>query len=384
MKDRLKDLADKAAELATKSSRSALEALESGRDYIDRNKDGWRESLGTAKDVSVEYGGAAGCEMADRLRGAYTWLAYSEERERQLRDDIKAQGGLYRECLRSRSNMDTLVVGGESLTRMLAVGEVPAEIEAAFAAAYPGLASETNFLDHASSLDASQLPGFLAGIKGKLFEIQYVEMLNDGLLPDGYTAQLAERANQAGWDIAIVGPDDAIVDVLQAKATDSVGYVKDAIEQYPAIDVVTTEEVYSHLVMSGVGVEVTNSGIADAGLEEAVGDAALAGDVVADFMPPVISLAFIAFTSYRDENLTLYQKARTAGERSGAVYLATLIGGAIGEGTDSFWLGVAGTLVSKLFGDKSAQRAKLIDLLQRTKKTNQGLLDRMQTLPAPN
>ena len=316
------------------------------------------------------------------MRGAYTWLTYSEAREKQLRADIEAQGALYRERLQSRSPMDTLVVGGESLTRMLEVGEVPEEIEAAFAAAYPGLAEDTTFFDHAAGLDESQLLGFLAGVKGKLFELKYVDMLNDGMLPDGYTAELAGNANQAGWDISVVGPDENVVEVLQAKATDSVSYIRDAIEQYPTIDVVTTEEVYSHLVMSGVGLEVTNSGISNAVLEDAVSDAALAGDVAADFAPPIISLAFIAFTSYRDDNLTLYQKARKAGERSGAVYLATLIGGLIAEGTDSFWLGVAGTFASKLFGDKTVKRAKLIDLLKRTKSTNQVLLDRARQAPA--
>ena len=112
-----------------------------------------------------------------------------------------------------------------------------------------------------------------------------------------------------------------------------------------------------------------------------LGDAVAAGDVAADFMPPVIALAFIAFTSYRDENLTIYQKARAAGERSGAVYLATLIGGFIAEVTDSFWLGVLGTIGSKLLGDQAADRARLIALLKRTKKTNQRLLEQLRPLP---
>ncbi len=40
---------------------------------------------------------------------------------------------------------------------------------------------------------------------------------------------------------------------MQAKVTDSGSYVQSAIERYPSIDVVTTEEVYSHLVVAAVG-----------------------------------------------------------------------------------------------------------------------------------
>ena len=378
MKVLLKAITEKAAELKARSSTSLKSVLRSDKDYIDCNKDSWVGSLSIAKDFTVTYGGAAGREMGDRLRGAYTWLTYSDERETELRHDIEAQGALYRERQKDRELMDAAVLGGESLARLLVVDEVSDEVEAAFAAAYPGVASETSFIDHASGLNESQLPGFLAGVKGKLFEQQYVELLNDGMLPDGYTAELATSVTQPGWDIEIHGPDASITEVIQAKATDSVGYVRDAIEQYPAIDVVTTEEVYSHLVMSGVGVEVTNSGIHNDALEELLGDAVAAGDVAADFMPPVIALAFIAFTSYRDESLALYQKAQAAGERSGAVYLATLIGGFIAEATDSFWLGVLGTIGSKLLGDRAANRGRLIDLLKRTKKTNRRLLERLQ------
>ena len=48
----------------------------------------------------------------------------------------------------------------------------------------------------------------------------------------------AESATQPGWDIAIKGSNGKIASVLQAKATESVSYVQDALEKYPSIDVV--------------------------------------------------------------------------------------------------------------------------------------------------
>ena len=49
--------------------------------------------------------------------------------------------------------------------------------------------------------------------------------------------------SQPGWDIQILNADGTVDQVLQAKATESVSYVKEALEKYPDIEIVTTEEV---------------------------------------------------------------------------------------------------------------------------------------------
>ena len=49
----------------------------------------------------------------------------------------------------------------------------------------------------------------------------------------GEEALLAESANQPGWDIQIVDRFGEQVDVLQAKATDSMSYVKSPSGQVP-------------------------------------------------------------------------------------------------------------------------------------------------------
>ena len=94
-----------------------------------------------------------------------------------------------------------------------------------------------------------ELAGFVNGWKGKLFEVDVRDRLNAGEwvgdlhLEPSQTAQLAASATQPGWDLAIYDSHGAVVDQLQLKATDSLAYVKHALEQYPGIHVLTTAEV---------------------------------------------------------------------------------------------------------------------------------------------
>jgi hypothetical protein len=129
----------------------------------------------------------------------------------------------------------------------------------------PSLARE-----HIFSLSDSALQGAVNSAKGKYFEYLVAEKLNQGeqvgplLLQEGQTAQLAESMIQPGWDLRIVDEHGAIIEYLQLKATDSVGYNKSKLERYPYIHILSTDEVaHSGLVL--------NSGISDQVLEEKVG-----------------------------------------------------------------------------------------------------------------
>lgn len=146
--------------------------------------------------------------------------------------------------------LDTLVVGGVSLATIVSnPSRVPADIEKAFELAYPGLAGAgESFADAADRLPPEDLVGLVSGVKGKLFEVQLAAHLNDGNLPDGLRAELAGSATQPGFDIQIVDEHDQVVDVLQAKATEAVAYVQEALERYPGIDVSTTTEVHAQLM----------------------------------------------------------------------------------------------------------------------------------------
>lgn len=96
---------------------------------------------------------------------------------------------------------------------------------------------------------SENLQGVVNGVKGKYFEILLRDKLNSGEwvgdlhLEEGQQAILAESSTQPGWDIKIVDSDGEVIEPLQAKATDSVAYIKEHFERYPDIRVVATDEV---------------------------------------------------------------------------------------------------------------------------------------------
>lgn len=147
-------------------------------------------------------------------------------------------------------------------------------------------------------LDDDALQGAINTAKGKYFEYLVVEKLNSGeqmgplLLQDGQRAVLAESFTQPGWDLQIVDSKGAVVDYLQLKATDSVGYVKEALERYPDFQILATREVNdSHLVL--------DSGLSDQTLQEHVREAVEAAEasvteLFLDYFSPLIPLAAIA------------------------------------------------------------------------------------------
>ena len=93
--------------------------------------------------------------------------------------------------------------------------------------------------------------GFLSAWKGKYFEVLVRDELNAGEwvgdihLEPGQTALLAESAIQPGWDLQIINSDGSVAQELQLKATESLSYVKEALERYPDIGVLTTDEVFN-------------------------------------------------------------------------------------------------------------------------------------------
>ena len=93
------------------------------------------------------------------------------------------------------------------------------------------------------------LDGLANGVKGKYFEMLVCARLNAGQrlgelqLQSGQTAYLAESSTQSGWDLRIENENGALDELLQLKATESMGYVKEALVKYPDIRVVVPSEV---------------------------------------------------------------------------------------------------------------------------------------------
>jgi len=360
-----------------------LVAVRSIRGQVEANTGQLRKTVTGVFGPASSATTAAGRSAAETAKRIYWDVRYPKSAVRDRQHDIEAQGGLYRELLKNTRATDTIFIGGESLAALLASASISDEIIVAYEAAYPEMSRITSFSDRARELEGEELMGLVNGVKGKLFEQKYVDYLNSGNLPDGYVASLAGSATQPGWDIQILGPNNEVASVLQAKATDSVSYVTDAIARYPSIDVVTTDEVYSHLVLSGVSEGIANGAISNAELADQLEKAVDSAELTMDFVPPLFTLAFIAFTSYKDQSLTLYEKARSAGDRSGKAYLSYLIGGGVAAITNTWWLGVLGSVGSRYMSDDGLKKREIIEGLNNVYQTNRRIIERIKATNRP-
>lgn len=263
--------------------------------------------------------------------------------------------------------LDLYVIGGVSLVEMVrAPSRVPEEVERAFELAYPGLAAKESFSEAVARMSPEQLPGLVSGVKGKLFELEFVDYLNDGNLPEGMTASLAQSATQGGWDIQILDRNGEVAELLQAKATESVAYVQQALERYPGIDVVTTQEVYAQLTALGLAERVQDSGISEAVLEQMVSGAAGVASTGVDFsdvLPSALGLAVVGLSVFMDKSLTAGERAAMFGERSGRVSVSSLAGKGVMLVTQTWWLGLLGGVGSHWLSSKGRVKREQYEAL---------------------
>ena len=141
----------------------------------------------------------------------------------------------------------------------------PSEVFEAVQRGYNELETASNgeIIDYFSSIDDEAVAGHVSHIKGILFEQEYLDLLE----VQGIEAQVFEATNHPVTDIAIMDGDE-VVHELQLKATDSSSYINATLEEHPDIEIVATTEV-----ASGFDADlVTDSGIEDAALEQAVTD----------------------------------------------------------------------------------------------------------------
>lgn len=341
-----------------------------------------REDIGKGASIAANATVSSVKGAANFVYDTASLKVFSNEKIDGIKQQIEEQASQYRALTNARARghqvVDSLAIGGDLLTDILAAGGATPDVQAAYAAAYPDLAQRMSFESVVRSLHDSQINGFVSGVKGKLFEIKYADYLNNGNLPHGYYAELAHSATQPGWDIAIHGPDNHVASVLQLKATDSVEYVKHALERYPNIDVVTTDEVYSHLVLNGAADHVANSGITDAALTHHVTDSINGSEIHMHWTPPVISLALIAFTAYSLKDVTEYEKARNFGERAGKSYLTYLIGGGVAAMTQTWWLGLLAGIGSRYLASRGRNQREVYQRLKQVTVTNEVILKRLQ------
>jgi hypothetical protein len=278
-------------------------------------------------------------ELQQRLQKAS--FSYREQSKRKLASIELAQKQRKKDDL-----LDLLVVGGITLAEMLrSPAAIPAEIEQAFSLAYPGLVrAGESFAEAIQRTPTEDLVGFVSSVKGKLFELELVDHLNAGNLPDGLYAQLAGSATQPGFDLQILDAQGQVVDILQAKATESVVYVQQALDRYPNIDVVSTTEVHAQLMALGAAEQVSSVGITEAALQhkvEAAVSAAQGNGGLSDWVPPSIGLAIIALSTFMDKSLTLEQKGAEFGDRAAKLTVTSAAANSVLLVTNTWWIGLA-------------------------------------------
>jgi hypothetical protein len=228
-------------------------------------------------------------------------------------------------------------------------------------------------------LSNDELMGIINSSKGKYFEYLVVEKLNAGenvgqlVLPEGYTAQSADVANQPGWDVSILNEHGSTVDFLQLKATDSLGYVRDTLERYPDIAILTTNEVTDSLPESRM---VLDADISDSDLENVIGETISGNEIsiVEEFWEsfnPIIPLLVIVategykvtFSQKRIEDAIIHATSRTS---------RSMTAGAIAAGinivTNSWILALGGVVTSEMFFDRAINIEELFNILKKNNK----------------
>jgi hypothetical protein len=219
--------------------------------------------------------------------------------ERAHAGRLRTAGELFARRPSTEDWLDACVLGGVTLADVLAGritdADLAPELVAAFHAQYPHAGTLVAQIQELHG-DPDTLRGLVSGLKGKLFELEYVDYLNDGHLPAGHVAELAASPTQEGWDIAVQDAHGELVEHLQLKATADLDLIREAIERYPGLDVVVPSDVFAHAAAldPGLAAHLIDAGIDLGDLTDQVGggiDLALGGgpDLV-----PEGAFAFIA------------------------------------------------------------------------------------------
>ena len=164
--------------------------------------------------------------------------------------------------------------------------------------------AETNpNFDFLNPPNGEQLKGAINSAKGKYFEYLVAEKLNNGervgdvILPEGFSAKVAEKINQPGWDIEIIDQNGDSSNYIQLKATDSLSYIKSALDKYPDFQILTTDEVGDFASDSNF---IFDSDISNEWLESEVEkgliDNVNYGETFWDNFQPIYSLSLILAT----------------------------------------------------------------------------------------
>ena len=246
----------------------------------------------------------------------------------------------------------------------------------AFGMQYPNVPIES--LRGASE---QRLTGLAQGVKGKYFEVLARDRLNDGesvgglSLEPGQVARLAESPTQQGWDVEIVNQDGTRDEALQLKATESMSYVKTALDENPDIRVVVPSELEDEAADSAqlISTDISNASLknevgdqlgelSESGLENALDEA---GELAFDSIPG-ISLLIIGATEGRKVltgRATVEEAVRSGRGRVGKALAFSIIAAAI-NATPAAPISVPTTVALKIAEGRMSRRVELGEFLE--------------------
>lgn len=137
--------------------------------------------------------------------------------------------------------------------------------------------SDSDIVDYFSSIDAESIGGHVNNIKGILFELEYTEQLD----AQGIDANIFSETNHPITDIYIM-EDGEVINEMQLKATDSVSYIEETLQEHPDVEIVATSEVAA---------EVNSDMVIDSGIENSV----LEDTVFDELINPISGLSILGF-----------------------------------------------------------------------------------------
>lgn len=373
---------EKIAKAAKIAGEQTFKAAKAGAEFIYDHREEIKGSTVGAAKQAVKTG-----------KGLYGYT-YSEKDFEKLRERIREQqkeyASLSEELTRKKTlsvkNMKQAALDSLITTTATLFGvsftPIPKDVEEAYRLAYPNLAENYSLKELIDNSSITEATGYVNGIKGKLFELRYTEYLNENL-PGGWEAHLAESATQKGWDVVVLDDSGSPVEYLQLKASNDIAYVKDALERYPDIDVVTTEEVFNQLSMNeSMTGNIENSEIENFALTEEVekifSDPSLIDSGI-DLTPSVIPLMIIAYSVSKKDDLSPYERGEEFGGRALSSYIAYLAGGTAASVT-GFWPLAIGVSFLTNFGLETGRARYLYYRgLKKTAEQNDRIINRLKT-----
>lgn len=258
------------------------------------------------------------------------------------------------------------------------------EMQEAFDISFPKLK-----IEDLSDYSNSQLTGVISNWKGKLFEVEVRNRLNEGeivgdlSLADSQYASIGEDVTQPGWDLQILNEDGTIAELLQLKATNSLSYINSAFEKYPEIDIMSTSEIADlndNLISSDISIEDLNTAI-ETPMQPLFEDF---GDNVLNTFLPGLPFLVICLSEGRHvfmNKQTASQAYSNASERAVKSGISIAAGAFTTYITNFSLLGAAATFLTRLaFKEEEKQeKARELQLLIANKKPELLLLHESYT-----